>query len=248
MQDGLKEAIAGLASNMPDAILSGCILTNTGGTNYSISSGFLKWGGVIYRVPGQAFTIAGGHQAIAYKVSNPTNVPVEYLDGSLPVMADDVVVYFKGAAVAGPGEKGHSAFNTAYTYHNEFGLVFPYDTGGDDVAKYSAYWTMTPTPWVGTSQILRVRRFGDWLEFDGHAAGEPLLTTTSDFRHVLSLPALLRPATDKWLPICLITDTGNKSVVLLNVRPNGGVYIHASDQSADSLVSADFSGLRVYLK
>src|ERR1044072_7435744 len=116
LQSGLMEALKGATSYYDDKIISGCKLTNTGGTNWTCDEGYIKWGGVIYHVPAHAFVIAVGQQPVVYKETTNTLVYELYQIGSQPTMVADTVLKVKGALAPGAGEVAFGFFSDSASF------------------------------------------------------------------------------------------------------------------------------------
>ncbi len=240
LQSGVIEAIKGLASNLPDgSILSGCAITNSGGTNFTCSEGFIKWKGEIFHVPTHSLVIAGANVAVAYIVPTNTAVPVEYQNGELPAITINYEVKFKGASAAGAGE---ILFSNLTTEHYLPGAWFGINDYNPIQNLDEAYFV---ADWSNDGGNARYRVVGDFLEFDGTCyksvgVASPL---------ILTLPIWARVNAEKWVPVALDVNDDFPDAYIgganLKILTNGQVRLVTAFTTAHNL---SFSGIRVRIK
>lgn len=246
VQDGMADAIKGAASNLPDCIFTGVAISNTGGTNYSCTAGYLKWNGEIYYVPAHTLVITGGQVAVAYLSATNTAVPVEYQSGDTPAMLINTEVKFKGAAVAGVGEKLFSAFSTEHYLPGDWQDAVAYEAIQlSDTFYLGDNWTTGAHFAAGGTQVgwkLRGRRVGNWLELDGNCKFAGAMDSGDLI--VGYLPALFRPNNRK--VIVVAADGGGDEPVAATIRilANGQMTVNSSISEDLSL---SFAGVRIRL-
>jgi hypothetical protein len=111
-QDALENAIKGILSPVGDkVILSGCVTAATGGGNYSVSEGWVSWGGELYFMAAHSFFNPIPNPMILYKTVSQTNYPELSADGLSRVMVEQTDVKIKGAAAPLAGEVLWSDFS-----------------------------------------------------------------------------------------------------------------------------------------
>lgn len=249
LQDGATDALKGLGSNMPDCILSGCYIVNTGISTYDCTPGYIKYNGVIYGVPAHSFTIIGGQFSIGYFVPQNTLVPEPYKDGSQPNMVVDTTIKFKGAAVAGVGELAYANLSEDYRLPSDWLMVNEYNVIMDTTQPY---FTTNATTGDGSAPggdlvgyKLRVRIVGTYLEFDGKCITIP---NASSGLILATLPAQMRPKYTKRFSIPIYSSDSATVFppAFILIEANGQVKLITSYTATSC--SMDLSGIKVKIK
>ena len=249
LQAGLTDAIKGATSNMPDVLLSGCAITNTAGTNYACTAGYLKWDGEIYAVPAHNFVIGVGQSAVAFKEIIETPVPIEYFSGEQPKMIVNTIVKFKGAGAPAAGEKLVNGFSTEFYAQGGWVDVQAYNPIQDASLPYftNDYATGDGTlpGGDGVGHRARCRIIGDSLELDGYCiSGDPPAS------QIFKLPAAMRPKYDKRVPVALdLNDDSPDAFVspaMLRIKASGEVHLLTSYTATGVVVS--LCGIKVRIK
>lgn len=143
LQDALIEAIKGLGSPYGNSILSGCVIINTGGTNYSVTEGWIIWDGEVYHVPAHTFVSTDITQDVFYKSLTTIPNPVLYLDGTSHNLVNVTEAKIQQDAAPGVDELSVSSFSivdqnfitawTAVTFASGFGGTLKYRKRGNSL-------------------------------------------------------------------------------------------------------------------
>ena len=110
LQDAFADALKGITSAWGDCIISGCVITLFGGTDYNVSEGWLMWNGEVFHLPAQSISNPLAYPIVVFKTTSTITNPIAYADGLTKDLVVITEVNFKAAATALTGEALLTAF------------------------------------------------------------------------------------------------------------------------------------------
>ena len=186
LQDAIADALKGITSAYGNCVISGCIITSAGGSDYNVSEGWLMWNGEVFHLPAQTFGNPSLFPIVVFKTTSSITNPIPYADGLTKDLVVITEVNLKAAAVALTGEALLSNFGVqAPTWKNNW---IP-------IGCHNSYFTYTGI----TAPAMEYKVLESGNEICIRGCVKKVVVFGSMEQEFANIPAIYLPRNDVWV-------------------------------------------------